>query len=88
MMMAFDDASSEHRGFSELVRFNAWELFGLLLEAHAQWAAKLKHVMLHSGDCSCIPDIARARPPWVARETHYRNLARVLPCSSDTSQSA
>jgi len=91
MFSAFEDACSEYRrrGFYEFSRFGAAELLGLVVEAEAQWVAKTKHVVFHSrnsGDCCCLPDIARARPPWVARDTYYQNLARVLPCSSDTSQ--
>jgi len=91
MLSAFEDACAEYRrrGLCEFVRFGAAELVGLVVEAEAQWVAKTKHVVFHSrnsGDCCCVPDIAKARPPWVARDTHYRNLARVLSCLSDTSR--
>ena len=86
MLGAFEDACAEYRrrGLCEFVRFAVSELAGLVVEAEAGWVAKTKHVVFHSrnsGDCCCLPDIARARPPWVARDTYYQNLARVLPCS-------
>ena len=91
MLSAFEDACSEYRqrGLCEFVRFGVSELAGLVVEAAAECVAKTKHVVFHSrnsGDCGCLPDIARARPPWVARDTYYQNLARFLPCSSDTLQ--
>jgi len=83
MLKAFKESLNDVRlcGRCRLVWFVAVECCDLIVECGVQWGVKLRHNVCHRcapGDCRCLPDIAKARPPWVGRDAHYENLSRVL----------
>ena len=83
MLKAFKESLTEvrHRRRHRVLWFFAVECCDLIAECGVQWGVKLRHALCHRGargNCRCLPDIAKARPPWVGRDTHYKNLSRVL----------
>jgi len=83
MLKAFEEASEDfrERGIGRFLVFAAAEFFHLITEAGVQWAGRIRHTLCHTRartDCRCLPDIAKARPPWVARDAYHESLSRAL----------